>query len=194
MDTTVIYLISVNGEPRYVGSSREHSYQRRINDHLKNDEWLQGVKDYHFEVIDECDEEVKYLNESLIWKEFKSLGYQLMNKRDPANTWPLNSVDRNEVAKIIAAIRRKNGSYKFPVVSKEIAHDRSVKANKTAKENGNKKANANWSKAGGKANKGKQKSDTHKLNIAESRKIMAFARKNNISYSEAKRIWLNLDQ
>lgn len=182
-----MYLISVDGVPMYIGSSLKRAYEKRKKDHIRNDLWLVG-KIAQFEIIDECEDEVRYINESHLWKSLIDNGYELMNKRDPINSWP---VTIREFSEMIVITRRKNRSYKnqFENMTDEQHHSRSVKAAKTRKANGSKYSNGR-SPNGGKANLGRKKSETHKSNIAMSRKIMAFARQNKLSYEEAKEIWL----
>lgn len=187
-DEVVIYLISVNGEPKYVGSSKKKSYRRRISDHKKNDNFLKDVNSIKFEEIQLCSESDRYFIESFFWKEFVTSGAQLENKRDPINAWPLNEFDRNEAAKIIANTRRKNGSYNPWPKANINFHERSIKSAKTRKNRGV-KVRTNGV-PGGLSMKGKKKSESHRSSISLSRKIMAFARKNGLSYEEAKIIWL----
>lgn len=109
--TAIIYLISVDKIPRYVGSSRlGDAFDRRKKNHLTTKPWLKNVPENTivFDVLDECEEDKRYELEHFYWSILVSEGFLLENRRDPINAWPLH--DRKEAARIGVETRRRNGT------------------------------------------------------------------------------------
>lgn len=107
---TIIYMIEVDKQIRYVGSSKPEAFEKRQANHLAIKEWLQKIdrSRIKFTVIDECEDEKRFELEHFYWDLLKAEGWQLENKRDPINAWPL--ITSSESAQIGVETRRRNGT------------------------------------------------------------------------------------
>ncbi len=136
--TTIVYMIRVDGIPRYVGSSQlGATYVRRQKNHRQTKAWLKNVElsRVSFDMIEECEDDKRYELEHFYWSILMTEGFQLENKRDPINAWPLT--DRKEAAAIGVETKRRNGTIgnggraTFSNLSKE-AYVKSIETRKTS--------------------------------------------------------------
>lgn len=97
--TSIVYLIRINGEPKYVGSTFEHRFKQRKSEH-ESYNVAKGLRisDLSFDILEICDDGIRYEREGCHIDQLIIEGYNLLNVSDPRE-W---IVDETRRAKAIS--------------------------------------------------------------------------------------------